>query len=461
LQGGESFDLSEAAQRSLERCEDELTILRIRYEQQSKGFDEAKFAEDGKSGEDSEGAGLDLASLRYEEMTVRRCMEEEAGELVRAEEEGRERMIAIQAELRSNTAALVAIGRDVHTEKADVANHMTVLQTLSDKYRDITTMSFPKTRQDIISYLRSLDLAATKARRGGEGYVESIQAIYEEKSRKREMLSDELQSMLRTRDRSQGSGFVDSEAREDQAGLIEDLSDELQTLDAELDLLKMSIIEASRRDSRSGSRGGVTESFFPSCLPVGSEGLMKEIECLDKLACRDLVQLLTRIILDLRAEDVEFSVGEALGHEEISALLRKSEAARVLCEQTLNEQRVEYESKLAYLVQQLRQAEEHRRTSLVSSEVSRLKSPMRSISGKLRDTPQKRGESSPRGPSANYSSEGEIDMARVVARWKSEALRRQQLELRNGELLREIRQLRGETTDDPPVTQHTRDPNDG
>lgn len=257
-------------------------------------------------------------------------------------------------------------------------------------------------------------------------YVQSLQAEFEQKTKMKSMLEDRLARQS-------------SESKES----FEDADMAVREVAAELDLLKIRMIEASRtprdtprsRDSRRGRAAADVES------------LEKAVRGMDVDLCRDAALLLARVVSSVAADSLNSSAKVDELEQQNATLLHEQRQMQEAHDGALKSTRVEYEEKIVFLLQQIRSVEEKRRRSSKSNHAL--------SSDGFEGSPRKPKTAStiesfePVSPGKSESGayqSSDIDMAKVVGKWKAELQRRSQLEKRNSELVREIRQLKGEDT---------------
>lgn len=402
----------------LERSEDELEILKIRYEQQRKGFDMAKLAKNASSSDEVE---AELRELREEDKRVRGHLEQENEEFEACGLERSHELELIEEQLQGCIHEGADIQRRLakYSEQEVVAAVSAGTATLYSRYQRLLVERGGKYRSVLAQYLRLLDEVASRGREPVGG-VESLQEEFESKNRLKEQLCDEIAELY------EGDAPLQSSSS---MRRMKELQEELQGVETELDLLKLRIIESSRRSSPR-SRGKDEPS-----RPRDAESLLKEVDSLDKGSLREVVRLLSDIVL---AEGSSKEASTELRHFQLENKALRDQIVALEREHTiaLKAQATESEHKVNYLVQQLRQAEEaNQRPASTPQSPGMLGSPF-----KRRSSPSKLLNTSV------SSSVAEVDIAKVVSKWTAETRRRHQLEKRNSELMREIRLLRGKSS---------------
>lgn len=256
--------------------------------------------------------------------------------------------------------------------------------------------------------------------------IESLQKKYE-------ALTKERQELQRTIDLMRKNDVDVEYSRDEQT--LEDLEEREDILNAEIGLLKMKIIENSRKPVNSNLSSG------------DYSVLHEEVSGMSPFQLREVTKGLLNTIGDLKLGIVQRDGQIMRMEEEIKCLKEELRSSISTHESLLATIRRGYEAKISYLVQELRTLESSaKQISSRSADAAAFVSPSNSTktAGKL-NSPQKRAMNSPKSPSKATTSE--IDIGKVINKWKSESLRRHQLEKRNSELLQEIRHLQSSGPD--------------
>lgn len=143
---------TELAKR-LERAEDELEVLHIRYDQQRKGFRDALDAEDGKEEGKEVGEG-DLRWLRREESRLQRCVRDEADE----RSARREHAALVERRLRDVVDSLARTEEQLAAHSAaEVALCGASAASLLRRYAPLVETHFKKNKRHLKAFLMNID----------------------------------------------------------------------------------------------------------------------------------------------------------------------------------------------------------------------------------------------------------------------------------------------------------------
>ena len=394
-----TFDKDEIGKlrKVLERIEDEINVLRIRLERQNEYREECKFSEEYKRCEMRETLPLEIGD---EDLQLQRLIEEERTRFASCRSRFQKESQELEAKLK--TCIRTASDVDIQLSQFNKA--------------DLERAQFSST--NTTSFLKRVFAVDISSKNQSQIDVEDLQAKYGT------LIAEKIEIQNNITD------LQKSTTDEDLVRIIEGYEDRIDAIDAEIGLLKMKIIEASRSPSN--------QSHIASADEFSK--LHEEIDNMSLSHLRKITNAMVGTIAEIKGDLLQRDALIFSQNEEIKHLKEELHSTLTTHDHLLRSIRTGYEAKISYLVQELRTLEcSARQISSRSADAAAFVSPSKTSQSSGSSSPLKSSKASA-SPKKVFGSE--IDIAKVINKWKSESSRRLQLEKRNSELLQEIRLLR-------------------